>query len=83
MKETIRMFLLRDLHFMLCSLEVNTLCAKDHGLFYLNYPKINEVRKSDHMAYSTRQNYMHPVLHIISNGSICSNKVRHLSTHTH
>ena len=26
-----------------------TTCAKDHGLFYLNYPQINEVGNSDHM----------------------------------
>ena len=27
-----------------------TVCAKDHGLFYLNYPQINKVRKFSHMA---------------------------------
>ena len=26
-----------------------TTCPKDHGLFYVNYPQINEVRKADRM----------------------------------
>ena len=26
-----------------------TTCTKDHGLFYLNYPQINEVGKSNHI----------------------------------
>ena len=25
------------------------MCTKDHRLFYLNYPQINELRKPDHM----------------------------------
>ena len=46
------MFSLLDLRFVLCSrdLDDGTTCAKDHGLFYLNYPQINEVRKSGHAA---------------------------------
>ena len=28
------------------------MCAKDHGLSYLNYPQINEVGKSDHVVVS-------------------------------
>ena len=30
-----------------------TTCAKDHGLFYLNYPEINEVGKSDHVVVTS------------------------------
>ena len=44
------MFSLRDLRFVLCSVDPDVLwCAKDHGLLYLNYPQINEFGKSDHM----------------------------------
>ena len=34
------------------SCSVPTTCAKDHGLFYLNYPQINEVKNSDHVVNS-------------------------------
>ena len=37
------MFWLRDLRFLLCSLHLDILCAKDHGRFSLNFPQINEV----------------------------------------
>ena len=42
------MFLLHGLHFVLCSLELDVLCAQRIiWLFYLNYTQINElVRKS-------------------------------------
>ena len=44
------MFSLFDLRFVLCSLDLGALtCAKDHGRFYLDYPQINEVAKSDHV----------------------------------
>ena len=29
--------------------------AKDHGLFYINYPQINEVGKSNHMETTEQQ----------------------------
>ena len=46
------MFSLRDLRFVLCSVDPDVLwCAKDHGLFYLNYPQINEFGRS----YTVRQ----------------------------
>ena len=55
-KQTFRMFTLCDhLLFVFCSLHLDVLrCAKNHGLFYLNYPQINEVRKYDHMARFTQ-----------------------------
>ena len=55
-KQTFRMFTLCDhLLFGFCSLHLDVLrCAKNHGLFYLNYPQINEVRKYDHMARFTQ-----------------------------
>ena len=40
------MFLLHDL---CCMLFMYITCAKDHGIFY-QYPQINKVKKSDHMA---------------------------------
>ena len=44
------MFSLRDLHFLLCSRDLDVLRAqlKDYRLSYLNYPQFNEVGKSDH-----------------------------------
>ena len=40
------MFSLRDLRFVLCSRDLDVQKrAKDHRLFYLNYPEINEVGK--------------------------------------
>ena len=46
------MFLLHGLHFVLCSLELDVLCAQRIiWLFYLNCTQINElVRKSYHMV---------------------------------
>ena len=45
------MFSLHDLHFVLCSLDLDVLRAQRiMGFFYLNYPQINEVRKADHMV---------------------------------
>ena len=46
------MFSLRDLRFVLCSLEVGILRAQRvMGFFYLNYPQINAVaEKYDHMV---------------------------------
>ena len=42
------MFSLRDLRFLLCSRDLDVLRAQRIiGLFYLNYPQINEVRKCD------------------------------------
>ena len=32
-----------------------TTCAKDHRLFYLHYPQINEVRKSDDIVRKSQQ----------------------------
>ena len=44
------MFLLPDLCFLLCSLDLDVLCAQRIiGFFYLNYPQINEVGEYDHM----------------------------------
>ena len=34
-----------------------TTCAKDHRLFYLNYPQIKEVGKSDHVDASSVKLY--------------------------
>ena len=45
------MFSLRDLRFVLYSLELDVV---RHRLFYLNYPQINEVAKADHM-FRTRK----------------------------
>ena len=43
-KQIFRMFSLCDVHFMLCSLDLNVLRAERiMGFFYLNYPQINEV----------------------------------------
>ena len=39
---------------VLCSIHLISAYAKDHGLFYLNYPQITEVRKSDHMEITVR-----------------------------
>ena len=39
---------------VLCSIHLISAYAKDHGLFYLNYPQISEVRKSDHMEITVR-----------------------------
>ena len=45
------MFLLQDVHFVLCSLEGDILHAQRiMGIFYLSYPQINKVGKSDHMV---------------------------------
>ena len=47
---------LRDLPFVLCSLEVDVLRAQRIiGFFYLYYPQINEVRKSDDIARKSQQ----------------------------
>ena len=43
------MFLLRDLHFVLCPLELDVQHAQRIRGFYLNYPQINEVGKTDHV----------------------------------
>ena len=40
-----------DLRFVLCSRDLDELtCAKDHRLFYLNYPQSKEVENSDHVV---------------------------------
>ena len=45
------MFSLRDLHFALCSFELDVLRAQRIiGFFYLYYPQINEIRRSDHVV---------------------------------
>ena len=45
------MFSLRDWCFMLCSLDLDVLrLQRTMGFFYLNYPQINGVVKSDHMV---------------------------------
>ena len=50
------MFSLLDLRFVLCSRDLDVLRAQRIiGLFYLNYPQINEVRTSDHMTVITSQ----------------------------
>ena len=42
-----------DLRFVFCSLGLDVQKrAKDHGLFYLNYPQINEIGKCDHVGLS-------------------------------
>ena len=53
-KQTFRMFSLRNLSafLVLFTWTRRTTCAKDHGLFYLNYPQINKVGKSDHVVSS-------------------------------
>ena len=46
------MFSLRDPHFVFCSRDLDVLRARRiMGFFYLNYPQINEISKSDHMVY--------------------------------
>ena len=50
------MFSLRDLHFALCSLDLDVLRAQRIIVFfYLGYPQINGVRKSDHMDEADNQ----------------------------
>ena len=44
------MFSLRDLRFLLCSLELDVLRAQRIMGSYLDYPQINGVGKPDHMA---------------------------------
>ena len=45
------MFSLRDLHFMLCSLDLNVLHVQSiMGFLNLSYPQINKVGKSNHKA---------------------------------
>ena len=44
------MLSLLDLRFVLCSLDLDVLRAQRIMFFYLNYPQINKVGKSDHMA---------------------------------
>ena len=52
------MFSLRDLHFVLSSLDLNVLQVQwIMGFFFLNYPQINEVRKSDHMVGVTERDW--------------------------
>ena len=60
---TFHIFLLQDLRLVLCSLEVHMYymyctCAKVHRLFYLNYPQIIEVGKSDHIVESKQQEHV-------------------------
>ena len=45
----LHMLSLRDLHFVLCSFDLDVL-RKGLWAFYLNYPQINEVGKSDHVV---------------------------------
>ena len=49
-EQTFRMFSLRDLRFLLCSLELDVLRAQRIMGFYLDYPQINGVGKSDQMG---------------------------------
>ena len=47
------MFLLRDTAFRALFIQtwpLHCTCAKDNRLFYLNYPPVNEVGKSDQMV---------------------------------
>ena len=44
------MFSLRDLRFVLCSLDLNFLRAQRIMGFFLNYPQINGVGVSDHVV---------------------------------
>ena len=48
-------FLLLDLCFVLAVLVISTyyMCKGSRGFSYLNYPQINEVRKSNHMTTDT------------------------------
>ena len=55
------MFSLRDLRFAFCSLDLDVLRAQRIiGLFYLNYPQFNEVRKFGHIYFGKRARVRHP-----------------------
>ena len=65
------MFSLRDLHFALCSLDLDVLRAQRIiDFFYLGYPQINGVRKSDHMDEADKKDVYNkyvPFNHVILN----------------
>ena len=49
------MFSLRDLRFVLCSRDLDVLrTQRIIGFFNLNYPQINEVKRSDHVSISSQ-----------------------------
>ena len=50
------MFSLRDLRFVLCSLDLNFLRAQRIMGFFLNYPQINGVGVSDHVVTNSSKN---------------------------
>ena len=53
-KQTFHMFSLRDLLFVLCSLDLDVQRAQRIMVFCLNYPQISEVGKFDHVVIGAR-----------------------------